>query len=64
VRHLLSNQMVDEQGVKPVLVRIVASDYSLAIDVLKVAFNAYAAQIERKLELPLTDTNLLKLLTD
>lgn len=56
--------MMDEEGVKPVLVRIVASDNSLAIDVLKIAFNAYAADIESELELPLTKTNLLKLLTD
>ncbi|WP_439538742.1 hypothetical protein [Sphingomonas sp.] len=56
--------MMDEEGVKPVLVRIVAADHSRAIDVLKVAFNAYAADIEGKLELPLTKTDLLKLLTD
>ncbi|MES2986422.1 MAG: hypothetical protein V4808_00815 [Pseudomonadota bacterium] len=62
--HLLTNQMMDEEGFKPVLVRIVASDHSLAVDVLKVAFNDYAANIKSELELPIPKTNILKLLTD
>jgi hypothetical protein len=55
---------MNEEWGKPFRVRIVASDHSLVIDVFKVAFNAYTADIEGELKLPLTNTNLLKLLAD
>ncbi len=62
--YLLADKEMDEKGTSSVLVRIVASDYPLSIYVLQVAFNAYAANIERKMELPLAETNLLKLLAN
>lgn len=64
VRNFLPNQMMDEEGVEPVLVRIVASDCPFAVDVLKVALNAYATDIKSEYELPVAKANLLKLLTD
>jgi len=55
--------MMDEEGAKPIFVRVVASNNPGAVNMLNVTRSIYAANVKSKIELPVPEGDIIELLT-
>lgn len=56
----LTKEMVNVDRCKSIRVSVMVTDYAVTIDMLQIAFDAYATVVENELKLPKSETNVLK----